>query len=75
MQTSIESEQEILEDKNIKLVLSAGIPIDRAPLGIRVMQHGKDYIWTDKPGIITLKTTCGCVRCRKKQKQILFHHV
>ncbi|MEO5583767.1 MAG: gfo/Idh/MocA family oxidoreductase, partial [Saprospiraceae bacterium] len=48
------SEQEILDDKSIKLVLSAGIPIDRAPLGIRVMQHGKDYM-TDKPGIITLK--------------------
>ncbi|MCB0668919.1 MAG: Gfo/Idh/MocA family oxidoreductase [Saprospiraceae bacterium] len=47
------SEDEILEDPAIQLVLSAGIPIDRAPLGIRVMQHGKDYM-VDKPGIITL---------------------
>ena len=47
-------ETEILEDDSIQLVLSAGIPIDRAPLGIRVMQHGKDYM-VDKPGIITLK--------------------
>lgn len=48
------SEEEILEDKNIKLVASAGIPVERAPLGIRVMQSGKDYM-TDKPGIVTFE--------------------
>lgn len=48
------SEAEILEDHEIQLVLSAGIPVDRAPLGIRVMQHGKDYM-VDKPGITTLE--------------------
>lgn len=63
------SEQEILEDKNIKLVLSAGIPIDRAPLGIRVMQHGKDYM-TDKPGIITLKQLAQVRKVQKETKQI-----
>lgn len=47
------SEKEILEDSTIQLVVSAAIPIDRAPLGIRVMKHGKDYM-VDKPGIITL---------------------
>jgi len=48
------SEDEILDDNSIQLVASAGIPIERAPLGIRVMQTGKDYM-TDKPGIVTLK--------------------
>src|SRR5690606_10456732 len=48
------SENEILEDKNTKLVVSASIPVDRAPLGIRVMKHGKDFM-VDKPGITTLK--------------------
>jgi predicted dehydrogenase len=48
------SEEEILEDNSIQLVASAGIPVDRAPLGIRVMQSGKDYV-TDKPGIITFE--------------------
>lgn len=48
------SEQEILEDLSIQLVASAAIPVDRAPLGIRVMQHGKDYM-ADKPGITTLE--------------------
>ncbi|MCE1198963.1 MAG: Gfo/Idh/MocA family oxidoreductase [Marinilabiliales bacterium] len=50
----VQSEKEILEDNTIQLVASAGIPIDRAPLGIRVMKAGKDYV-TDKPGIITFK--------------------
>ncbi len=47
------SEAEILDDPSIKLVLSAGIPNERAPLGVRVMQHGKDYM-SDKPGATTL---------------------
>jgi len=47
------SEAEILEDSTIQLVLSASIPNDRAPLGIRVMEHGKDFM-TDKPGITSL---------------------
>ena len=51
--TRARSEQEILEDRSIQLVLSAAIPVERAPLGIRVMQHGKDYM-ADKPGITTL---------------------
>lgn len=48
------SETEILEDASIQLVASAGIPAERAPLGIRVMRSGKDYM-ADKPGIVTLK--------------------
>ena len=47
------SEAEILDDPSITLVLSAGIPNERAPLGVRVMQHGKDYM-SDKPGATTL---------------------
>jgi predicted dehydrogenase len=48
------SAAEILEDPSIHMVVSAGIPCDRAPLGIQVMQHGKDYM-TDKPGFTTLE--------------------
>ena len=43
-----ESIEEILEDERIDIVTSASIPDERAPLGIRVMQHGKDYL-SDKP--------------------------
>jgi predicted dehydrogenase len=45
--------EEILEDETIHLVTSASIPSDRAPLGIRVMQHGKDYL-ADKPAFTDL---------------------
>jgi predicted dehydrogenase len=43
----------ILADERIQLVVSAAIPSERAPLGVRVMQHGKDYM-SDKPGFTTL---------------------
>lgn len=43
----------ILEDQTIALVISASIPDARAPLGIEVMRHGKDYM-ADKPGFTTL---------------------
>jgi predicted dehydrogenase len=48
-----QTEDEILNDHEIQLVASAAIPDQRAPLGIRVMRHGKDYL-VDKPGITTL---------------------
>jgi predicted dehydrogenase len=48
------SEEEILGDKSIKLVCGAPIPDQRAPLGIRVMKAGKDYL-SDKPAITTLE--------------------
>lgn len=48
------SEDEILNDPSIKLVAAAPIPDLRAPLGIRVMKHGKDYL-SDKPGITSLE--------------------
>lgn len=63
------SENEILEDKSIQLVLSSGIPDERAPLGIRVMQHGKDYL-TDKPGIISLEQLAAVKKVQKETKRI-----
>ncbi len=63
------NEAEILEDPAIHLVLSSGIPDERAPLGIRVMQHGKDYL-TDKPGIITLKQLAAVKKVQQETKRI-----
>jgi predicted dehydrogenase len=51
--TMVASEEEILNDPSIQLVLSSTIPNERAPLGIRVMKHGKDFL-SDKPGATTL---------------------
>ncbi len=50
---AVSDPRQILEDPSIQLVLSAGIPAERAPLGIRVMQSGKDYM-SDKPGFTSL---------------------
>lgn len=61
----VTDERAIIEDTSIQLVLSSIIPDERAPLGIRVMQHGKDYM-VDKPGIITLDQMA---QVRKVQKQ------
>ena len=63
------SESEILEDRSIQLVLSAAIPNERAPLGIRVMRHGKDYM-ADKPGITTLEQLAEVRRVQKETKRI-----
>jgi len=48
------SADEILEDTSIHLIASAITPNERAGLGIKAMQHGKDF-FSDKPGITTLK--------------------
>jgi len=65
----VKSEKEILEDQSIHLVLSAIIPDQRAPLGIRVMQHGKDYM-ADKPGITSLEQLEEVRRVQKETRRI-----
>ena len=65
----VKSEAEILEDKSIQLVASAAIPVDRAPIGIRVMQSGKDYM-TDKPGIVTFDQFKAVKKVQKETKRI-----
>jgi predicted dehydrogenase len=49
----VKSEDEILNDPSVQLVLSSTVPYHRAALGVRVMEHGKDYL-SDKPGVTTL---------------------
>jgi predicted dehydrogenase len=63
------SVNEILEDGSIQLVLSAAIPDERAPLGIRVMKHGKDYM-ADKPGIINLEQLTGVRKVQAETRRI-----
>ncbi len=63
------SEQEILDDRGIQLVVSASIPDERAPLGVRVMQAGKDYM-VDKPGVTTLEQLAEVRRVQAQTKRI-----
>lgn len=51
---TVGSEDEILNDPSIQVVVSAAIPDLRAPLGIRAMRHGKDYL-SDKPAMVSLE--------------------
>jgi len=64
-----QSIEEILEDESIQLVASAAIPVERAPLGIQVMQHGKDYM-VDKPGIVNMEQFKEVKKVQKETQRI-----
>ena len=63
------SAREILEDGSVHLVVSAGIPCERAPLGIAAMRHGKDYM-SDKPGFTTLEQLAAARRAQAETGRI-----
>jgi predicted dehydrogenase len=48
------TQDEIIHDSSIQLVLSSQIANERAPIGVRCMKAGKDFL-SDKPGITTLE--------------------
>jgi predicted dehydrogenase len=50
--TLARNEDEILEDPSIDLIASAAIPNERSTVGVRAMQHGKDFL-SDKPAFTT----------------------
>jgi predicted dehydrogenase len=47
------AQEEVLHDASVQLVLSSQIANQRARIGVRAMQAGKDFL-SDKPGITTL---------------------
>ena len=63
------SEREVIEDGTIQLVLSSIVPDERAPLGVRVMRQGKDYM-ADKPGITTLAQLAEVRRVQAETRRI-----
>ncbi len=63
------SEDEVLADRSIQLVLSSGIPDERAQVGIRVMRAGKDYM-SDKPGATTLAQLAEVRKVQAETKRI-----
>ncbi len=50
----VTSEEGVLADPSLQLVLSSAVPVERAPIGIRALRNGKDYL-SDKPGVLTLE--------------------
>ena len=63
------SADEILNDESIALIASAGVPNERGPLGVRVMQHGKDYM-VDKCGVTTLEQLAEVKRVQAATERI-----
>jgi predicted dehydrogenase len=65
-----ETAEEVLEDETIHLILSAAIPSERAPLGISVMRHGKDFM-SDKPAFTTLESLAEARCVQAETRRIL----
>ncbi len=63
------SQDEILNDPSIQLVLSSQIANERAPLGVKAMKAGKDFL-SDKPGITTLEQLAAVRRTIKETGRI-----
>jgi predicted dehydrogenase len=65
----VDDPRRILEDPSISLVVSAAVNNERAPLGVRVMRHGKDFM-VDKPGITSLSQLAEVKRVQAETKRI-----
>jgi predicted dehydrogenase len=65
----VADEREILEDPKLQLVVSASINDERAPLGVRVMRHGKDFM-VDKPGATSLEQLAEVRRVQEETGRI-----
>jgi predicted dehydrogenase len=65
----VREDREVLEDPTIPLILSSIVPNERASLGIRAMQLGKDYV-CDKPGMTTLAQLAEVKRVQAATKRI-----
>jgi predicted dehydrogenase len=63
------TQDEIINDPNIQLVLSSQIANERAGIGIRAMKHGKDFL-SDKPGITTLEDLAAVRKTIAETKKI-----
>ncbi|HUB49759.1 MAG TPA: Gfo/Idh/MocA family oxidoreductase [Acetobacteraceae bacterium] len=65
----VKTQEEIIEDPSLQFVLSSQIANERAPLGVKVMRHGKDFL-SDKPGITTLEQLAEVRRTISETKKI-----
>jgi len=50
----VATQDEILDDPSVQLVLTSQVASERGPLAVRAMKHGKDFL-SDKPGLTTLE--------------------
>jgi predicted dehydrogenase len=50
----VKTQEEVLEDPSVQLILTSQIPVERAGIAVRAMKQGKDVL-SDKPGMTTLE--------------------
>lgn len=65
----VATQDEILSDPSIQLVMSSQVPNERADLAVRAMRHGKDFL-SDKPGMTTLEQLAEVKRTIAETKRI-----
>jgi predicted dehydrogenase len=63
------SEDEVLQDPKVKIVLTSAILDERGPLAVRAMRHGKDFM-SDKPGMTTLAQLAEVRKVQAETKRI-----
>ncbi len=68
------SPEQILDDPEVRLVAAAAVPSERGPLGVRVMEAGKDY-FTDKTPFTSLDQleTARNVAAKTGQKYMVYY--
>lgn len=66
---AVPDKRRILEDKSIDLIVCAGVPDERAAIGIEAMRHGKDFL-SDKPGMTTLEQLAQVKQVQAETKRI-----
>ena len=49
----VDDASRLLEDASVQLIVSAGVPDQRAGIAVQAMTHGKD-VMVDKPGVVSL---------------------
>jgi predicted dehydrogenase len=65
----VSTQDEILNDPSVQLMLSSQIPNERAALAVRSMKHGKDFL-SDKPGMTTLEQLADVRKAIAETKRI-----
>jgi predicted dehydrogenase len=65
----VSNADEIYENNSLQLIISAAIFDERASIGIKAMEHGKDFM-SDKPGAISLEQLNELRKVQKKTGRI-----
>ncbi len=63
----VKTQDEILDDPSVQLVLTSQIASERAGIAVRAMKRGKDFL-SDKPGMTTLEQLVRCAQNHRRNQ-------